>query len=240
MVVPIVGGVQGNADKAHAVTLGGADKASACFVGKACFYADTIGVHFQQLIGIGEGAVIWRIAKIEGDRLLTADSGKIGVLQGFGGKERHIICGGIVVVMVKPGGGYEMGVCKSHLGCTGVHKVGKFFHRPRNFYGGAVGGVVARGQEHSYAQVSLGDDVPLDKSHGRAFGKDGGRVNGEFGIEVAAFKGDEGGHYFGGACHGAACVFLLAPEDTSAVGFDENCAEGGDVGGDGYGGDSFI
>ncbi len=165
MVVPVVGGVQGDADKAHAVTLGGADKASACFVGKACFYADTIGVHFQQLICIGEGAVIGGIAEVEGNGRLSADSGKIGVLQGFGGKECHIICGGIVVVMVKPGGGDEMGVCKSHLGCTGVHKVGEFFHRPRDFYGGAVGGVVARGQEHSDTKVPLGDHVPLDKSH---------------------------------------------------------------------------
>lgn len=67
MVVPIVGGVQGDADKANAVTFCGADKASACFVGKACFYADTVGVHFQQLIGIHEGALIGGIAEVEGD-----------------------------------------------------------------------------------------------------------------------------------------------------------------------------
>lgn len=145
-----------------------------------------------------------------------------------------------MVVTVKPGGGDEMGICKSHSGCPCVHKVGEFFHSARNFDGGAVGGVVARGKKHSYAQVTLGDDITLCKSHGRTLGEDGGRVNGKFGIEIAAFKGDEGGHYFGGACHGAACVFLLAPEDTSAVGFNEDCAEGGDVGRGGYGSDSFI
>ena len=101
MIVPIIGGIEGDCDQGHAILLRGGNQTSAAFFGKSRFDTDTSVVHPQKLIMIVQDADIGDVRMWYGHLSGGDDLAKLGILESALRDARKIVCGGIVRRVVK-------------------------------------------------------------------------------------------------------------------------------------------
>ena len=221
MLVPVVTAVEGHGNESVAVTLGGADKASAAAHGIACFPADAGGIGAEQTVVVVQRARVIRLFSFrEGD--LYCRGGPY-FLESFIfhtviGKDGKIFCGGVVLFAVKTVGVFKVGIHKSQLRRLAVHEKGKALDAACDMQGNGSCRIVGALQKQGIQKGMKGKLFSFLQITAGALNTHRLLWNGHDLVRTAMLQGNDGGHDLGGACHGKALFSVVGKQHGIGVG----------------------
>ena len=200
MIVPVVAVVEGNADQRQPVAPRRADETAPRGGGIARLAADAVGVERERAVVVGVGHVlIGRRDKVHRAGSSRGETCESFVFKRRRHQQRHIVCGGVVIGVVKPARGHKMGASHAELTRALVHQARKALRAAGYRNRSGVRRVVAGAHHHAHGEVAQLNALAEPEIHRAALG---GHLVGEgdrLVMRRRAFKGDQRGHQLGGA-----------------------------------------